>query len=69
MRFEHRFCLLPFVVLAQPGYGSSVELFAFRRALSVCVNIEYLIEAQSREKVVAAMAAMDDVEMTVTKFL
>ena len=46
-----------------------VERFAFRRALSVTVNIENLVQAESGEKLLASVPAVHDMKMPESKFL
>ena len=64
-----QYLVIALIVWGIAGLGERRELFALRRALSVGTNVKYLIEAQSGKKLLAAITAVNDVEVTVTKFL
>ena len=69
MRFQHRFCLLLFLGVWRLAYGGWLERSTFRRTRPVIMNIKYLIEPESGEKLLTAIPTVNDVKMAPTKFL
>src|SRR5204863_3058709 len=52
----------------RPDRGGSLQRSAFRGTGTISTNIEYLIQAESREKLVAAVSTMNDVKMSMSQF-
>src|SRR4051812_33196895 len=67
MRLEHGFGLTAFVVSRMISCG--IQQFAFRCSGAVSVNAKDLVEAETGEKLLAARAAMHNMEMPVPQFL
>src|SRR5439155_5553227 len=69
MRFQHRLRLFLFSIPRRPDRGGSLERSAFRGTGTISTNIEYLIQAQPGEKLVAAIPTVDDVKVTMSQLL
>src|SRR5215813_1757836 len=67
MRFQHRFYLLSLFVPKRLNPKRPLERSIFRKASTISANIKYLVQAQSRQKLLTAIAAVNDVKMTLSE--
>src|SRR5438105_13053791 len=69
MGFQHRLRLFFLSIPGRPDRGGSLERSAVRGTGTISTNIEYLIQAEPGEKLVAAVSTMNDVKMSMSQFL
>src|SRR5436190_19172383 len=69
MGFQHRLRLFFLSIAGRPDRGGSLERSAFRGIGTISTNIEYLIQAEPGEKLVAAVSTMNDVKISVPQLL
>src|SRR4029450_6432239 len=69
MRCQHRLRLLLFSLLRRPDRGGPLKRSAVGGTGTICTNIEYLIQAQPGEKLVAAVPTVNDVKIAVSELL
>src|SRR5207249_8075012 len=69
MGFQHRLRLFFLSIAGRPDRGGSLERSAFRGTGTISTNIEYLIQAEPGEKLVAAVSTMNDVKMSMSQLL
>src|SRR4029450_5949362 len=69
MRCQHRLRLLLFSLLRRPDRGGPLKRSAVGGTGTICTNIEYLIQAQPGEKLVAAVPTVNNVKMSMPEFL
>src|SRR5260370_6582302 len=69
VRLQHCFRLLLFFCLLPPILGITFECLTFGCGRTIGVNIEYLIETKPGKEFLAPGSAMNNVEITVAKFL
>src|SRR5206468_9963317 len=67
MCFQHRLRLFLFPSRGRPDRRASLERSAFRRTGTIATNIEYLIQAQAGEKLLAAVSTVNDMKMSVSQ--
>src|SRR6266542_1700781 len=66
MRCQQRLRLLLFSLLGRLDRRGSLERSAVRVTRTITANIEYLIQAQPGEKLLAAVSTVNDVKMSVS---
>src|SRR5205823_13876634 len=69
MRCQHCFGALFFLCVRAIALGFVLRFFALRSGRTVGVDFKNLIESQSAKKLVATLAAMHHVKMTLSKLL
>ena len=69
VRLEHRFCLLPLSGIYCLDFRGLFKRFTFRRTVAVAVDVKYLIQSEPGKKLLTPIAAMNNVKVTVPKFL
>jgi hypothetical protein len=69
MGFQHRLRLFLFSIRRRPNRGGSLEGSAFRGTGTITTDIEYLIQAQPGEELLAAVSTVDDVKMSMPQLL
>jgi hypothetical protein len=69
VRFEHRLGLLSLSGIRALASGRLFERFAFRCTSAIAMDIEYLIQSKTGKKLLASIAAMNNVKVAAPEFL
>src|SRR5207253_2190752 len=69
MGFKHRLRLFFLSIPGRSDRGGSLERSAFRGTGTISTNIEYLIQAEPGEKLVAPVPTVNDVKMSMSQLL